>query len=412
MRWRHVRGLRIAWQPQPARNSVALTLRVAAGSVFEPKEQTGAAHFLEHLVLRGSRRFPLGALRLLERSPKNFVAGTNRLFVTLSVQVTTERLEQATVALLDAAFFPLLRPEDIARERRVVIDEIGFHGATPVRRLLDLTYESAWPDSPFARSVSGTAGGLGRLRRRDLVAYHGTRFLAQHATLAAAGAVDFGTLARGIERVLAQPGGREVASLPAPPPARAGIVVESAHGLSGRVHILAALVAQNANWMTHLGGRTLEAVAARSDRGPLARALRNSRLGLYAWDCRYYEMGNIGFLATIVEVPQSLAADAARALIGAITKIRRVAALQGEELHALCCETLRLVSDDPLETSRHLADSMVALSHPHAPTQTPDGDAFRSALEALSKNSVLVVAALDERARVATFKRALTALVT
>jgi zinc protease len=120
---------------------VAVDLRVRAGTADEPPGAGGVAHFLEHLLFKGTpTRQPGDADAAIENLGGELTAQTSLDWARFALTVPSQSWRPALAVLADVIQNPSLRSDDIERERRVILDEAATSGTDPIRApLLALT---------------------------------------------------------------------------------------------------------------------------------------------------------------------------------------------------------------------------------------------------------------------------------
>ena len=168
----------------------AIDLWVGAGSAREQPEERGAAHFLEHMVFKGTPERGPGALdSAFEDTGAVLSAATTRDGIHFHSTVPARYAAELIAVLCDAVARPALDPAETERERRVILDELARQGSDWRRATLDALFASAWSGHPYASPVAGTARDVLALRREALAAFHGREFRAERAVLVVAGAL-------------------------------------------------------------------------------------------------------------------------------------------------------------------------------------------------------------------------------
>lgn len=171
--------------------SLALGVWVRSGSRHEEPEQAGIAHFLEHVVFKGTRRqSALQIAKRLEALGGQVDAFTSRETTCFHARVF-EGNRKATIQLLgeiltQAAF----RKEMIDRERLVVEEEILGYEDSPEELAFDVGAELIWQGHPLANSILGTFDTLSRIGSRELRRFHREHYTPENVMVTVAGRVD------------------------------------------------------------------------------------------------------------------------------------------------------------------------------------------------------------------------------
>ena len=202
-------GLRVIVKPEAGQGIVAINLVICAGSSYEAAGQEGAAHFLEHMLFRGSRHYPSGeAEKYIEGLGGSINAGTLRDFTHIYATLPAGAFEPALAALSDAVLYPTLDSDEIERERAVILSEIARHSEDARTALWDITHAVLFSNHPYGRPINGSKNAVVWLGREDLVVFHHRWYVPNNMVLVivgdlsearalAAAKSSFGTLERG-----------------------------------------------------------------------------------------------------------------------------------------------------------------------------------------------------------------------
>ena len=147
-----------------------------------------ASHLLEHLVFKGTeRRGPKEIALALERLGGSLDAFTSREHTSFQARVLPEHLPVALDVLSDLVLHPLLREEDLALEREVVLEEISAMEDTPDDLVFELHGEALWHDHPYGRSILGTRESVSGMTSPTLRELHEGQYLHGELIVGAAG---------------------------------------------------------------------------------------------------------------------------------------------------------------------------------------------------------------------------------
>jgi predicted Zn-dependent peptidase len=183
-------GVRVLSEQIPGVRSASVGVWVKQGSAHERPEEMGASHLLEHLVFKGTRRRSARELALsLESLGGSLDAYTSREHTSYQARVLDEHLPIALDVLSDLVLSPLLREEDLALEREVVLEEISTVEDTPDDLVFELHSEHLWQGHPYGHSILGTRETVANASSDGLTALHGKRYVASNLVVAVAGNV-------------------------------------------------------------------------------------------------------------------------------------------------------------------------------------------------------------------------------
>jgi len=211
-------GVRVIAVPMRQRASVSVSIMVAAGSRYEDSAHAGVAHLIEHMVFKGSRRYPTAQAlsEAIEGVGGVLNAATDKELTSYWAKVPAAHLDTAVAVLSDMVFHAGLDATELDKERQVVIEELHMYQDSPQDHVGTLFDEAMWPGHPLGRDTAGTEESVRALQRTDLL-----RFLRQHyhgdaVLVSVAGALD---IDEATERVAAAVGGWGRGGRPQPLPA-------------------------------------------------------------------------------------------------------------------------------------------------------------------------------------------------
>ncbi len=181
---------------------IAFWMHVSTGSVNEKDGQEGIAHYLEHLAFNGTRHFAPGELVKYFESiglrfgqHQNASTGFNQTTYTLALPNTQPgTIDKGLLYLADVAFGMLLLPEEIDRERGIILEEKRARKGV-WQRLTDKLLPAILPGSRVARRLPiGRETTIGRLQRDDFLDYYATWYHPANITILAVGDVPVETI--------------------------------------------------------------------------------------------------------------------------------------------------------------------------------------------------------------------------
>src|SRR6516225_5367437 len=185
-------GARLLSVELPDRASVSLVLMLAVGSRFEEDRIGGASHFVEHLFFKGTRRRPTAKdiAEAIEGVGGVMNASTDKELTVYWTRVPADRLELAVDVLFDIVSDSQLTPEDIERERMVILEELKMYLDQPQDYVHSLLEEIMWPGHPLGRDIIGTVESVSSTTRDDLLSYIGGHYCLPNLVVGLAGAFD------------------------------------------------------------------------------------------------------------------------------------------------------------------------------------------------------------------------------
>ncbi len=198
-------GARVLYRPLSS-PLVCLSLWFRAGSRDEIPEKNGLAHFFEHMVFKGTKRYPGTQLvRRVQALGGSINAGTSLDTTDFYILVPREFWKEALELLCELVREPLMSSEDIESEKSVVIQEIHMEDDEPEEKLTRVLYQEVFKNTPYGRSILGEPVTIESLSRDDLLAYQEEYFQPANLVLSVAGDVPEKELYSYTERLFGWP---------------------------------------------------------------------------------------------------------------------------------------------------------------------------------------------------------------
>jgi zinc protease len=203
-------GLTLHVAPGHPAPVVAVQAWVGVGSADEGPHEAGIAHAVEHMLFKGSTDYGIGELvRAIEGGGGEINAWTAFDHTVYHAVLGRDHADAAIDALGSSLMAPSVDPEELAREREVILEEIRQGSDDPARSVAQSLFATAFVAHPYRRPVIGTADSVRKLRERDLVDFFRGYYVADNMTLVVAGDVDPARIRRSVERRFrAMPAGR------------------------------------------------------------------------------------------------------------------------------------------------------------------------------------------------------------
>lgn len=218
-------GLRVVSARMPHLASVSLGIWVGTGGRYETARENGAAHFIEHLLFKGTRNRSAARISQdIEGIGGYLNAFTDEELTCFYSRAVASRLPDLLDVLLDMFLQSRFAPAEIAKEREVILEEQSMYLDQPAEHVHDLLNAAQFPRHPLGRPVIGTRASVRRLDRPALLGFLGRHYVAQRTVVAAAGDMEHRELlrlvqAREAEFAQGSPAGPEPAPKPLGEPA-------------------------------------------------------------------------------------------------------------------------------------------------------------------------------------------------
>ena len=213
-------GLRILTDTMPSVGTASIGVHVAVGSRHESAAENGLSHLIEHMAFKGTRRRTARAIaEEIESAGGDLNAATASEHTFYQARVLPEDVGLALEILGDILTDSLFDPQELEREKGVILQEIGAVEDTPDDLVFDLFDAAAFPDQPLGRPILGRPEQVTGFSPADIRAYLARFYGANALIVSGAGAIDHDAVAAHAERLFA--GAAQVAPA-TPAPARYG----------------------------------------------------------------------------------------------------------------------------------------------------------------------------------------------
>lgn len=188
-------GLRVIAERIPHFRSVSIGLWVKSGSLYETAEENGVSHFIEHMLFKGTKRRTARQIaEEMDAVGGSMNAFTSKECTCFYAKVVDEHLPMAMDLIADIVRNSLFTDTDIAREKGVVLEEIGMAEDQPEDLASELLMEARLSGQALARPILGTAETLKALSREQILSYYSRMYRPENCVLAVAGNYDWNEL--------------------------------------------------------------------------------------------------------------------------------------------------------------------------------------------------------------------------
>ena len=195
-------GIRLVTERIPTVKSVTIGLWVNVGSRDERPEEAGYAHFIEHMLFKGTAsRSATDISREIDALGGEMNAFTTRETTTFYVKVLDQHLPQALDLLSDLFLRSRLNQKEIEKEKQVVLEEIRMVQDDPEDLIQELHTKLVMGTHPLSRPILGKASTIIHIRRQDLLEYMNQHYRPEGIVIAVAGNFDQRTLEKTMARL-------------------------------------------------------------------------------------------------------------------------------------------------------------------------------------------------------------------
>lgn len=184
-------GLKVLSVYMPSLESATVAVWVKTGSRNEEKKVAGISHFLEHMVFKGSKKRPTAKeiSSTVDSIGGEFNAGTSKDWTNFYIKTSVGNIETAFDVLSDMVLNPLLKEDEIEREKGTIIQEIAMYEDTPIARIPELFEDVIFKKNPLARDTAGTPKSVRAIKRNDFVNYRKIHYYPENMLISIVGGI-------------------------------------------------------------------------------------------------------------------------------------------------------------------------------------------------------------------------------
>ncbi len=184
-------GMRILLEPSESAKTATIAVFIRAGSRYETLSQWGLAHFVEHMLFKGTPKRT--AQQLAEQT--DMIGGQSNAFTTkeytcVYIRALSEYDADALDLVGDIVVNPLISPEDVEVERGVILEEISMYEDSPEDLAGDGIYEAVWGKDPLGRTIIGLPETIKAVTVDEIRQFHQSFYRPDQMILAVSGKFD------------------------------------------------------------------------------------------------------------------------------------------------------------------------------------------------------------------------------
>ena len=194
-------GLRIITEQMPSVRSAAIGIWVNVGSRDEVASQTGSAHYLEHLLFKGTKnRSALDISSTIDAVGGEMNAFTSKEVTCFYTRVLDTSVPEAIEVLVDMITSATITSIDVDQERQVVLEEIAMRDDDPADIVHEQFSRALFGDAPLGRSILGTVENISSLSRRSIHGFYRKYYSPDRLVIAVAGNIDHASIVKQIRK--------------------------------------------------------------------------------------------------------------------------------------------------------------------------------------------------------------------
>ncbi|MBI5222416.1 MAG: insulinase family protein [Candidatus Magasanikbacteria bacterium] len=178
--------------PLKDNQSTTVLIMLPVGSRYETKKLSGAAHFIEHLLFKGTKKRPstLILTREIDRLGADYNAFTSKECTGYYIKVDKHYAEVSLDILSDMLFGSLFVSREMEKEKKVIVEELRMYHDNPLMRIGDVFGELMYQNCPLGWHEGGTEKTVAGLTRDNVLSFRDRNYQPANMTIVAAGGVD------------------------------------------------------------------------------------------------------------------------------------------------------------------------------------------------------------------------------
>ena len=184
-------GMRVHLVPVEGTQAVTVLVLCKVGSRYETVPLSGASHFIEHLLFKGTTRRPttLDISRSLDAVGAQFNAYTDKHRTGYYIKIDSKHTDLAVDILHDMLFHSKFDAKELDRERKVVMEEINMYEDNPMRHVEDLLEGIVFEGNTLGWEIAGTHKTMTEMKRADIIAFRDAHYLPSRMVITVAGKI-------------------------------------------------------------------------------------------------------------------------------------------------------------------------------------------------------------------------------
>ena len=197
------KGLRIISKKISDNGTASICISVKVGSRYEEEANSGISHFIEHILFKGTNnRDNIQIAKEMDNMGGYFNAYTGKEYTVYHTTIMSEHIEPAIELMADMLQNSIFDPQEMEREKDVVLQEIAQNNDEPEDILYDKVLERIFSNKPLGRTVLGDRDFIRKVEALDIKKYMSKYYTMDNIVIAVAGDVDHEKITRIVEKYI------------------------------------------------------------------------------------------------------------------------------------------------------------------------------------------------------------------
>ncbi|KKU12164.1 MAG: Peptidase M16 domain protein [Parcubacteria group bacterium GW2011_GWC2_45_7] len=185
-------GVRTILVPLSSTKAVTLLVLFRVGSRYETENINGIAHFVEHMMFKGTKKRPttLHISKALDRYGAEYNAFTSKDHTGYYIKISREKLSEAMDILFDMLLNSKIAAEEVDRERKVIFEEIKMYEENPLLHIENIFESALFQGSTLGWNIAGTKESMSKITQQDIVEFVRNYYVPARALVVVCGNLD------------------------------------------------------------------------------------------------------------------------------------------------------------------------------------------------------------------------------
>lgn len=184
-------GAKLIYENIEHTNICSIGFWFKTGSVHENLNQKGYAHFIEHILFKGTKTKTTSEIAILfDKIGSSFNAFTEKEITCFHCTFPAKHLEYVIKLYTEIIFFPLFDKDEIEKEKNVIISEIMEYEEIPEENSYDIFMNKMWHPNSLGCKITGEISDVKKIKRDSIYEYYLDQYSPQNLLLSVAGAFD------------------------------------------------------------------------------------------------------------------------------------------------------------------------------------------------------------------------------
>ena len=183
-------------------NNIDILLFVNTGSRDEPEKYRGISHYLEHMLFRGTTKYPSDSILTNElyKLGGSFNAFTDYTSTVYEVNVGKKYYEKGIEVISDILYHSLFRKEDFKKETKVILNELNLDSLDDRNKMFKKSYQTRYKDTLLEKGIIGTKKTIENCNVDLLKEYMNTRYCSENIIISVCGDISLSNIKKSIEK--------------------------------------------------------------------------------------------------------------------------------------------------------------------------------------------------------------------